>query len=277
MENKAGMEKYLNQGIKDVILEFPEIGDILNEYNIGCVTCNVGSCLLKDIVKIHALPPEQEDELLSRIAEIIYPGIALVKPKIEKRHQYQPKGIKYSPPVRKLVDEHILIKRWLALIPRITEKLDIQENWGRELIINGIDFMRFYADKFHHAKEEDILFKYFNENLDIIKSMYLDHEAGRSHVRAVAQALENKDKEAVVKHLIEYKNLLKEHIKKEDEILYPWMDRGFSIKQIGELFDKFNKAEEQMNKDILEKLKRFITKTEEQQMKRKRIKQEVLK
>ena len=41
------MEEYLNKNIKEVIDLFPAIGDILNEYDVGCVTCNVGTCLLK--------------------------------------------------------------------------------------------------------------------------------------------------------------------------------------------------------------------------------------
>ena len=44
------MEAYLNKGIKEIIDQFPEIEDILNEYDIGCGPCSVGTCLFKDIV-----------------------------------------------------------------------------------------------------------------------------------------------------------------------------------------------------------------------------------
>jgi hypothetical protein len=36
------MESYLNTSIKEVITEFPKVGQILEEYNIGCVPCSVG-------------------------------------------------------------------------------------------------------------------------------------------------------------------------------------------------------------------------------------------
>ena len=58
------MEKYLNAPIKEIITKFPRVGEILEEYNIGCVPCNVGSCLLKDIVEIHNLSEENEKALL---------------------------------------------------------------------------------------------------------------------------------------------------------------------------------------------------------------------
>jgi len=65
------MEKYLNKGIKDVIDEFPDIESILEEYDIGCGPCSVGTCLLKDIVEVHRLPPEKEQDLLARIEKSI--------------------------------------------------------------------------------------------------------------------------------------------------------------------------------------------------------------
>ena len=65
------MEKYLNKGIKEVIDEFPGIEAILEAYGIGCGPCSVGTCLLKDIVDIHRLPPEMEQELLARIENTI--------------------------------------------------------------------------------------------------------------------------------------------------------------------------------------------------------------
>ncbi|MEK7867861.1 MAG: hemerythrin domain-containing protein, partial [Candidatus Omnitrophota bacterium] len=188
------MEKYLNKGIKDLISEFPKVGDILNEYNIGCVPCNVGSCLLKDIIQIHNLSSEDEEELMARITRTIYPDRKIKIPKIKRKAQPESKEVKYSPPIKKLVDEHALIKKWLALIPEVIEKLDIETKEGRNLILDGVDFIRSYADRFHHAKEEDILFKYFDENLDIIKAMHEDHETGRAHVKAIIKALEKQDK-----------------------------------------------------------------------------------
>ena len=257
------MEKYLNKGIKDLISEFPKVGDILNEYNIGCVPCNVGSCLLKDIIQIHNLSSEDEEELMARITRAIYPDRKIKIPEIKRKARPKSKEIKYSPPIKRLVDEHALIKRLLALIPGVIEKLDIETEEGRRLVCDGVYFIRSYADKFHHAKEEDILFKYFDENLDIIKAMHEDHETGRGHVRAIIEALEKKDKKAVIEHLNGYKDLLTEHIKKEDEILYPWMDRGLSIQQVGELFAKFNEAEEKIDKGVIERCKRFVEEAEQ--------------
>jgi hemerythrin-like domain-containing protein len=240
------MERYLNKGIKEVIDQFPVVENILNEYEIGCAPCTVGTCLLKDIVEIHNLPADKEQEMMTRIAKTIYPDREIEIPRVEREIAETVAELQYSPPMKKLVDEHVLIKRWLALIPAVVENLDVESAQGRELILDGVEFIRYYADKFHHAKEEDVLFQYFDENLEILKVMYEDHKTGRNHVKAILGALERKDKTTVAEHLTAYGELLKDHIRKEDEILLPWMDRNLSDRQIGELFAKFNETDEQI-------------------------------
>ena len=79
------MEEYLNKGIKEIITKFPEAGDVLDSYNIGCVPCNVGTCLLKDIVEIHNISAEHEKELLKGLSEILYPGQEVKIPEIKKK------------------------------------------------------------------------------------------------------------------------------------------------------------------------------------------------
>ncbi|MFQ5444961.1 MAG: hypothetical protein ACE5EK_10135, partial [Nitrospinales bacterium] len=39
------------------------------------------------------------------------------------------------------------------------------------------------------------------------------------------------------------KELLAEHIRKEDEILYPWMDNTLSTNQVGKLYSQFENAD----------------------------------
>ncbi len=48
------------KAINKVMEQHPEIGEILTRYEIGCTTCSVGICLVKDVVNIHALGDEVE-------------------------------------------------------------------------------------------------------------------------------------------------------------------------------------------------------------------------
>jgi len=264
-------EKFLNKSVKEIIKQYPEIEKSLDEYNIGCAPCSVGTCLLKDIVEIHNLSADEEQELLARIAKVIYPNRA-IKISPTKRKKRSSKEIKYSPPVKKLVDEHVLIKRWVALIPQVSNALDFSSKENKQVILDGMDFTRSYADKYHHAKEEDILFKYFDENLDILKVIREDHEKARMYVGAILDALKREDKDTVVENLSIYRELLTEHIKKEDEVLYPWLDRNLSVTQIGTLFSKFNDVDQQFG-NAPEKYEKLIKSIE----KKFKIKEEVIK
>jgi hemerythrin-like domain-containing protein len=91
--------------------------------------------------------------------------------------------------------------------------------------------------------------------------IHQDHETGRGYVRAVVNALDKQDGKTIAENLNAYRELLTEHIKKEDEVLYPWMDRKLSATQIGELFSKFNNTDKQFG-DAPEKYESFIAKLE---------------
>jgi hemerythrin-like domain-containing protein len=263
------MEIYLNTPVKEVIARFPEVGRILEAYQIGCVSCSAGSCLLKEIIGVHNLSGEDEQVIMARIAGVIYPDRDVPIPETAATAAKKTKAFKYSPPVKQLVDEHVLIKKWIALIPEVLESLDIDSSDGRQLLLDGVDFIRSYADRFHHAKEEDILFGYFGETREILKAMLDDHEKGRAHARAVAEGVERRDKDQIAEHLQAYGELLSEHIRKEDEILYPWMDRELTVKQVGELFSKFAEVDRASGQEVTERCFRFVTRVEETLKERK--------
>ena len=237
------MEAYKNTGIKDIITEFPQVANILEEYGIGCGPCTVGICLLKDILDIHKMAPEKEQELMSRIEAAIYPERNIKTNHPVETAQTVPTPHVFSPPMQLLVDEHVVIKRWLALIPSVIESIDLATDEGVKIIVDGIDLIRSYADRLHHAKEEDILFTYFDDSEKIFQVIYEDHRIARNHVKKMLAAVETKDTAALNQNLTDYGLLLAEHIKKEDEILFPWLDKELAEEQIVELTQKFDKED----------------------------------
>ena len=60
-----------DQQIRTVIEAHPRIGEILAKYDIGCVTCGVGICLVKDVVSIHALGAEIEARIEQEINDYL--------------------------------------------------------------------------------------------------------------------------------------------------------------------------------------------------------------
>jgi len=253
--------EYLNKGIKEIITERPGVEAILDDYDIGCGPCMVGTCLLKDIVDIHALSPSDEQEMMGRISKAIHPDSEAEVPLIQRKAPDR-KAVTYSPPMQRLVDEHKLIKRLIAQIPRIIESLDLETEEGRQRVLDGVDFIRNYADRYHHAKEENLLFKYFDEDTEILKVMHEDHRNARNHVKSIIEGVERRDRESVTENLAAYRELLTDHIRKEDDILYPWMDRNIDTSQVGKLFSSFNEVDESFG-DAPARYDKFVRALEE--------------
>lgn len=239
--NEPGtMSDLIRWNIKEVIAAYPPVGDILGQAGIGCVGCSVGTCLLKDVISIHNLSEAQEQALFASIAAVVFPDQNPVIPRTERKKAPSSGIVAFSPPMQELVNEHVSIKRVLALIPKVGESLaDGLDDARRQTIADMLDFIRNFADRYHHAKEEELLFKYFDPTAEILVVMHAEHEQGRGFVRAAADALAQGDAGTVRAYLLAYGQLLAEHIRKEDEILYPWMDRQLSDTQVGKLFGQF--------------------------------------
>ncbi|HID69309.1 MAG TPA: hypothetical protein EYP35_02350 [Desulfobacterales bacterium] len=59
------------KSIKEVIEEHPKIGEILNNYEIGCIECSIGTCQFKEVVKIHFLGDKIEQQIEKEVNEYL--------------------------------------------------------------------------------------------------------------------------------------------------------------------------------------------------------------
>lgn len=62
-------------------------------------------------------------------------------------------------PIGPLMVEHRLIERMLVVLEQGLGRMKDSDRADTDLIAIGVDFFRTYADRTHHGKEEDILFR----------------------------------------------------------------------------------------------------------------------
>lgn len=115
------------------------------------------------------------------------------------------------------------------------------------------DFFRNFVDRCHHAKEEKHLFAVMHERGIPFENgplgvMLHEHEQGRECVRALANAVAPRepDEAAVRKageNLSTYAQLLREHINKEDHVLYPMADQLLTANDQEGLNKAFDRVE----------------------------------
>ena len=150
-----------------------------------------------------------------------------------------------------LSDEHRVIERVLAVLQKLTTRPveNSLDCWKKAL-----DFFSHFADQCHHFKEEQVLFPAMEERGipregGPIGMMLMEHEEGRAYVRAMLSAIalvETKNeaaKEILVDKAKAYLQLLKEHIQKEDEILFKIADDVISPDEQKQLLRSFEEHE----------------------------------
>ncbi len=164
-----------------------------------------------------------------------------------------------------LVEEHQLIKKVLDWSEGEITRIDAGCSPDTGKLAAVVDFIRNFADRCHHAKEEGLLFARLAERGmpregGPIAVMLHEHELGRAHVAAVAAALDGArrgEAQALAElraHMSGYIELLRAHIDKEDHILYPMADRLLGAADQEALLADFARVEkEEIGEGIHEK------------------------
>ncbi len=162
-----------------------------------------------------------------------------------------------------LSEEH---KKILKMIDSLIKECNIIKNENiinRPFFLQSVEFIKNYADKFHHAEEEDVLFPSLGGDgvemhCDPTKQMLYEHNLGREYVKGIDAGLGEDNKAKIINNSLKYAELLKDHIYKEDNILYPMADEALSEKQQKEILEKFQLAEKKFDAKTIEKYLNFV-------------------
>jgi hemerythrin-like domain-containing protein len=110
-------------------------------------------------------------------------------------------------------------------------------------------FLKVFADKCHHGKEENYLFKELvgkgvaNEG-GPVGVMLQEHDEGREYIAQMSQSLDNKDLDGFNSAAGQYSDLLRGHIEKENNVLFILADRLIDDQAQSLMFEQFEQHEE---------------------------------
>ena len=163
-----------------------------------------------------------------------------------------------------LSDEHQNILRVIRTIKKECQEIEAGKAVDKEYFNSAIDFIRNYADKFHHAKEEDILFKAMcSDSVEMhcnpTDQMLHEHDLGREYIKNLEMALNADDKQKILDNARGYAYLLEDHISKEDNLLYPMAHEALPTEMQNSIKDEFAAVEEEkFSPELKEKYLRMI-------------------
>jgi hemerythrin-like domain-containing protein len=173
-------------------------------------------------------------------------------------------------PTEVLKHEHQIILMALDAVEREMRKIQAGEPVPEGRVEQMIDFIQNFADRCHHAKEENLFFARMQERGMPVEGgpigvMLQEHENGRRMVRAAAEALRRLGtgdadaSTALVGNLLDFVRLLRTHISKEDNILYPMADEILTAADQAELAAAFDRVEmEEMGEGTHERYHQIV-------------------
>lgn len=158
----------------------------------------------------------------------------------------------YSKPVQMLVDEHEVILSALDAVEAVAGQRS--SVFPADFYAQAADFFATFADRCHHAKEETLLFPRLQargipRQGGPIGVMLADHDAGRGHLAAVRAALpaaragDQQAVETARQAFLNFAELLRDHIAKENQVLFMLADQVMTAQDKEELWDGFQTAE----------------------------------
>lgn len=158
-----------------------------------------------------------------------------------------------------MMEEHKNIKRMLKVVRAYSYKVLKGEEVDYNDFYKIIDFIKNYADKHHHCKEEDVLFqiidRQFNMKNGPLMGMLIEHDQGRLFIRNLENGLKEfekgneESKLDIIANAVSYADLLNRHIDKENSTIYMFANRSLSKENKEELNNISFELEEKSKED----------------------------
>ncbi|HEY4698768.1 MAG TPA: hemerythrin domain-containing protein [Nitrososphaerales archaeon] len=157
-------------------------------------------------------------------------------------------------PIDALMHEHRMIERLMNVLNESIRRVEAGAEVDVDLFEKSIDFIKNFADRCHHMKEEGELFSIFAQKGipdegGPIGMMLKEHHIGRDYVRGMDDGLrryragDKSQAKVLTQNAKGYIDLLSQHIMKEDNILYPMGNRLLSNADRKKLSSRFEEIE----------------------------------
>jgi hemerythrin-like domain-containing protein len=156
--------------------------------------------------------------------------------------------------IEQLKKEHAAIETMLKILDAVCGRLQAGEKIDPAHLTEIVEFFRGFADRCHHAKEEEILFPAL-EKVGIPKAggpigvMLYEHDQMRGYVKGLAEAVDRYGagevarRGEIIRHASEYAATLRRHIEKENQILFRLAEMRLGPDKEQELAERFEVME----------------------------------
>jgi hemerythrin-like domain-containing protein len=147
-------------------------------------------------------------------------------------------------PVDILLKEHSIIVEVVGFTYQIKDFIKSDPDKFEKILGEMINFFRNYADKYHHYKEEQVLFPRMGDENELVKEgiiqeMFDNHIEFRNKIKLIEDSLNTREFEKSFSILIEYCNMLLDHIAVENDELFQMIETLLSPSDIEKVYFSF--------------------------------------
>ncbi len=156
----------------------------------------------------------------------------------------------------------------ILYVLQILDKMILSNNRESEILLRYygelVYFLKIFADKCHHGKEENYLFeelvkKGIPKDNGPVGVMLNEHAQGREYIAQMSRGFDEKDIEIFNNAAVLYRDLLRQHIEKENSVLFVLADNVIDEQSQDLLYEQFEQYEEDViGQGVHEKLHAMI-------------------
>ena len=164
-------------------------------------------------------------------------------------------------PTDEIKEEHRIIGRALSVLADAAQVLEAGAEVPAEFLREELDFIKNFADRCHHRKEEAVLFPALEDQMvaklrDPVPKMLAEHEEARAIVRQLNEAVERYaggDREQapkIARLARSYLALLIEHIRAENTVLVELVETTLPADKKLEVAERFTVIEDELGPEF---------------------------
>lgn len=169
-----------------------------------------------------------------------------------------------------LREEHVVIEHLLHVLDGMAEHVDLGNPVPERDIDTALEVVVNFADKCHHAKEEQILFPVLTRHAPdvgglLARRLHGDHEAARKLVRDLRELTpkvgtkDERVRREFSRKVRTYTTILREHVAQETEKLLPLIDQAIPAAERVEVAEAFERVErEEMGTGVHARYERLV-------------------
>ncbi|MDI1353611.1 MAG: hemerythrin domain-containing protein [bacterium] len=170
--------------------------------------------------------------------------------------------IQENDPSQLLKNEHKIIVQTESIILAMDGLWEKDAEKYAGMVKQLLHFFREYSDRYHHFKEESILFQEMRNHPDFMLSEIIDeledhHVAFREYAREIAERLEEKEFKKSQLLIEKYIHQLLDHIAVEDDEFFIMADTLFSDVELEKLYFRFKDVDRALGEEAKKELEKI--------------------